>query len=82
MNGALFVQRRSKRHMARLMEQYERLVEPHLPPEARADSQTFKGCARDVIKEMTGEASDVLDALETGMEINELAVQMRDQVGA
>jgi hypothetical protein len=68
--------------MARLMEQFEALIEPHLPPGARTDSAKFKGIARDTIKEFAGDASDVYDALASGQEVNGVAVELRDQVGA
>lgn len=68
--------------MARLMEQYEALVAPHLPPEAHGDSEAFKGIARDTLKEMTGDGCDVIEAVQNGEVINEAAVQVRDRVGA
>lgn len=83
MNGALFLQHRSRRHMARLLEQFEALVEPHLTgPKAKEDAKAFKGVARDLVKEMVGDASDVMDALGSGQEINGHAVSIRDRVGA
>lgn len=80
MNGALFLQKRSRRHMARLLEQYETLVVPHLPAEARSQSERFKGVARDTLKEFTGDACDVVDAVSNGMEINGAAVELRDRI--
>lgn len=82
MDGAAFLQKRTKRHMARLLEQYERLVAPHLSSEAHGNSEAFKGIVRDTLKEMTGDGCDVIEAVQNGEQINEAAVQVRDRLGA
>lgn len=82
MNGALFLQKRSRRHMARVMEHYEKFVEPHLKDDlARSDSDKFKGCLRDVIKELTSDGTDIIEAVQNGEEINGIAIEMRDRLG-
>lgn len=68
--------------MARLLEQYEALVAPHLPSDARGASEQFKGIARDTLKELTGDGCDVIEAVANGQEINGLAIELRDRVGA
>lgn len=68
--------------MARMLEQFEALVAPHLPADARHDSERFKGIARDELKELTNEACDVIEAAEGGFEINGAAVDIRDRIGA
>lgn len=79
MNGALFLQQRSKRHMARLMQGFEEMILPHLPAEGRRDVERFKGLARQTIQELTGDGCDVIGATERGEEINGYAVDIRDQ---
>lgn len=67
--------------MARLLEAYEAHVAPHLPPDARQESEAFKGMARDTLKDFTADALDVVGAMEGGQEINGAAVELRDRVG-
>lgn len=74
MNGAAFLDKRGKRHMARLLEQYERL-------HPGQQSETFKAIARDVIRELTSDARDVIEAMESGTELNGVAVELRDRIG-
>lgn len=69
--------------MARLMEEYEKRVEPHLTGQrAKADSEQFKRAMRDEIKELTADGCDVIDALGQGQELNGAAIALRDQIGA
>jgi hypothetical protein len=82
MNGALFLQKRGKRHMARTLEQFETLVAPHLTGEASRDGDRFKAIVRDSIKELVNEGSDIIDALAEGQEINGVAVALKDRIGA
>lgn len=82
MNGSLFLQKRSKRHMARLMEAFETMVVPHLQPSANGDVDRFKGMARDTIKNLTSDGCDVIDALQNGEVINEAAAELRERAEA
>lgn len=83
MNGALFLQKRGKRHMARTLEQFENLVAPHLTGDrANREGERFKAIVRDSIKELVNEGSDIIDALGEGQEINGVAVALKDKIGA
>lgn len=81
MNGSLFLQKRGKRHMARLMKHFEDLVEPHLSgAKAAGDAERFKVIARDTLKELTNDGCDIIEAAEKGEEINGFAAEIRDRV--
>jgi hypothetical protein len=73
MNGCDFVDKRGKRHMARALEAYER--------EHPNGSDKFKAILRDQFKELVGDARDVIESIENGMEMNGFAVELRDRNG-
>jgi hypothetical protein len=81
-NGSLFLQKRSRRHMARALEGYERLIGPLVPATARRHEEEFKALLRDTIKDLTSDGCDVIEATRRGEEINGYAVDVRDQIGA
>lgn len=73
MNGAVFIDKRGKRHMARALEAYEK---------AHPDgSEKFKAILRDEFKELIGDARDVIEAVTQGHEINGYTVELRDRAG-
>jgi hypothetical protein len=73
MDGAVFIDKRGKRHMARALEAYEK-AHP-------SGSDKFKAILRDEFKELIGDARDVIDATREGQEINGYAVELRDRAG-
>jgi hypothetical protein len=81
-NGSLFLQKRSRRHMARALEGYERLIAPTLPASARGHEEEFKALLRDTIKDLTSDGCDVIEATRRGEEINGYAIDVRDQIKA
>jgi hypothetical protein len=81
-NGALFLQKRSRRHMARALEGYERLIGPLVPSSARGHEEEFKALLRDTIKDLASDGCDVIEATQRGEEINGYAVDVRDRIKA
>jgi hypothetical protein len=73
---AAYVHKRKKRYMAQLLEQFERDVEPHIPPEA---ADQFKGTVRQKLHALALDACEIM-SLQPGEELNGAAVELRDQV--
>ena len=76
MDKAAFVHKRKKRYMAQLLEQFEREVEPHIPPDV---AEQFKGTTRQKLHALALDAIGIL-YLQPGEELNQAAVDLRDQV--
>lgn len=79
MDTPTFIDNRRGRYLAQLMEEYERLVLPHLPDEARADSDAFKVQVRRKMRAMATDCAEIAQH-EPGLQVNGLALQQRDQV--
>jgi uncharacterized secreted protein with C-terminal beta-propeller domain len=78
MDKAARVHRRKKRYMAIILGVFEEHIEPHVTKE---QADLFKGIVREKLNAM---AIDTIEIMNTprGVEINEAAEELRDQVGA
>lgn len=76
MDRIAFVHRRKKRYMAILLTLFEQEVEPHLPPDV---AERFKGRVREKMHALALDAAFVM-GLRPGEEVNQAAVELRDQV--
>lgn len=73
-----YVHRRKKRYMAQLLEDFEKNVQPHLPPDVAED---FKGMTRRKLHALALDACEIIH-LKPGEEMNGVAVELRDRLGA
>jgi hypothetical protein len=76
MDKANFVHRRKKRYMAQLLEDFEKHVEPHLPPGVAAQ---FKGTVRRKLHALALDACEII-SLKPGEELNGHVVELRDRL--
>jgi len=67
--------RRKRRYLAQVLDAFERDIEPHLPPAAAGNIQSFKGLVRVRLDALARDASDVVDA-----EVNGAAQEVRDRL--
>lgn len=71
-----YVQKRRGKYLAQVLEDFERRLEPHLPPSAAGEVQAFKGLVR---ARMNALAVDAIDIYTLG-ERNGLAQEFRDSL--
>lgn len=64
--------------MAQVLEAFEQQIEPHLPPEAHAARQDFKGLVRARINALATDAADLMSL--DGQQQNGVALELRDQL--
>lgn len=78
MNGGEYVEKRSKRYMAQVLEDFERDLEPTLLEAGlNGQVQAFKGTVRAKIKALATDAKDLMNL--DGIALNEVALDLRDQ---
>ncbi len=75
MDRAGFILRRKRRYLAQILEAFEQQIEPHLPPEAAGDIQSYKGLVRMRLDALARDAADVV-----GVEVNGAAQEIRDRL--
>lgn len=76
MDKQAFVHKRKKRYMAQTLSEFERLVEPFLPPGV---ADEFKIVVRRKFHALALDACEIL-ALKPGEEINGVVTELRDQL--
>jgi hypothetical protein len=76
MDKAQYVHKRKKRYMAQTLEEFERLVEPLIPPEIATE---FKGIVRRKMHALALDSAEIIN-LNPGEEINGHAVELRDRL--
>jgi hypothetical protein len=77
MTAAEYVEKRSKRYMAQVLEDFERDLEPALKAAGlTGEVQSFKGTVRAKIQALARDARDVLEL--DGLAMNGAALDMRD----
>lgn len=77
MDRAGYVERRTKRCMAQILENFERDIERRLPPEV---AQEFKVTVRRKVGALGADCIELLELQETAEELNGYAVEIRDKV--
>lgn len=78
MDKAAAVHRRKKRYMAIILGAFEDHIEKHVPKE---QADMFKGTVREKLNAMAIDSIEIMNT-PPGVEINEAAVELRDQVEA
>lgn len=76
---AQYVQKRKGKYMAQVLEEFEKVIEPHLTPEAEGDVQSFKGLVRMRMNALATDAIDLMALGEAG-EQNGVAMEIRDRL--
>lgn len=72
-----YVHRRKAKYMAQTLEEFEKTIEPHLPPEAAGDVQNFKGLTRARFNALAKDSVEIMN-LDGG--VNGVALEMRDSL--
>lgn len=78
MDKTEYIQRRARRKMAQLLDQFEREVEPWVPADA---AERFKREVRRKVNALATDAQEVIELTED-TELNGVAIQIRDRIGA
>lgn len=76
MDKEALVHRRKKRYMAKVLEAFERDIEPHVPADA---ANKFKGIVRQKLHALALDACEVI-SLKPGEELNGEVIDLRDQL--
>lgn len=84
MDRADWLSRRRRRYLARVLGDFENIIEPlipHIPAGDLPAVQEFKGSVRAKFKALEVDAIDIYEETERGMQINAAAQELRDRLG-
>jgi len=77
MDFAEYVQKRRKKYLAQVLEEFEEKIAPLLPEPASEVVENFKGLVR---RKMNALAVDAIDVNSVGGHINGYAIEVRDRL--
>lgn len=78
MDQAEYVHWKKGIYLAQLLEGFEEMIEPHLSPQAAGDVASFKGLARERMKNLERDAVEIFSL--TGVEVNGVAQTIRHEL--
>lgn len=76
------IDRRANRYMAQILSDFEERIVPFLPPDAAGEIQNYKGVVRKHLSDFAGDANEAWRLVKAGMSRNQLAQEIRDEIGA
>lgn len=74
------VQRRRRRYMAKLLDEFDENIAPHLPPAANGNAQAFKGAVREHMNALATDSTEAAELVISGMQRNGVAIEALDRI--
>jgi hypothetical protein len=81
MDRAGWLQQRRRRYLARILQDFETLIEPLLPDPGNKGVVRFKASVRAKLNALAVDAIDVYTETERGIQINAHAQELKDRQG-